>query len=303
MTDRPDFQLTQPKPPEPGRDPFVIDGPTCLSFSGGSTSGYMLWRTLQANPRSVLDQYLRVAFANTGCEHEKTLEFVRECERRWGFPIEWVEYRDTEAGYEVVNFDTASRNGEPFEAIIRKRNYLPNPVTRFCTSELKIRAMHKRLKSLGWHEAHDGWDQFIGIRADEPRRVGKIRARGHSTETSKETMLMPLADAGIGWPDVDAFWGGQPFKLELPRTNGRTLAGNCVFCFLKPAAQILSLMRTERKYATFFIKAEHIGVASKPSGAVFRMDRPSYQQMAAYSDSQDDLFDAQEEALPCFCGD
>lgn len=208
MTDRPDFQLTQPKPPEPKRDPFVIDGPTCLSFSGGSTSGYMLWRTLQANPRSVLDQYLRVAFANTGCEHEKTLEFVRECELRWGFPIEWVEYRDSDAGYEVVNFDNASRNGEPFEAIIRKRNYLPNPVTRFCTSELKIRAMHKHLKSLGWHEANDGWDQFIGIRADEPRRVGKIRARGHSTETSKETMLMPLADAGIGYQDVDDFWGG-----------------------------------------------------------------------------------------------
>lgn len=47
MTDRPTFQLTQPKPPESGRDPFVIDGPTCLSFSGGSTSGYMLWRTLR----------------------------------------------------------------------------------------------------------------------------------------------------------------------------------------------------------------------------------------------------------------
>lgn len=285
------------------RDPFVIDGPTCLSFSGGSTSGYMLWRTLQANPPEVRAQYLRVAFANTGCEHERTLEFVRECGLRWEVPIDWVEYRDDEAGFALVDFDTASRKGEPFEAIIRKRNYLPNPVTRFCTSELKIRVMHKRLRELGWHERYDGWDQFIGIRADEPRRVAKIRARGTSTETVKETMVMPLADADVGYREVDAFWERQPFKLQLARRSGRTTSGNCVFCFLKPAAQLLSLMREERPYAEFFIRAESIRLASKPSGGVFRTDRPTYAQMAAYAADQGDMFDPNEEPIPCFCGD
>lgn len=284
-------------------DPFKIDSPTCLSFSGGSTSGYMLWRTLQANTPETIAEHLRVAFANTGCEHEKTLEFVRDCQRHWGVPIEWVEYRDDAAGYAVVNFNTASRNGEPLEAIVRKRNYLPNPVTRFCTSELKIRVMNKRLKSLGWHEAHDGWDQFIGIRADEPRRVSKIRARGTSTETVKETMCMPLADAGIGYREVDAFWEKQPFRLELPRHKGRTLAGNCVFCFLKPQAQIQSLMRSEPNYARPFIRIEALALASKPSGAVFRTDRPSYSAMAGYSAAQEDIFDSNEEAIACFCGD
>lgn len=289
------------------RDPFKIDSPTCLSFSGGSTSGYMLRRVLDANSREVLDEHLRVAFANTGCEHEKTLEFVNEVDFQWmrplGLRIEWVEYRDDEAGYAVVNYVTASRNGEPFEAIVRKRNYLPNPVTRFCTSELKIRAMHKRLKSLGWHERLDGWDQLIGIRADEPRRVSKIRTRGTSTETVKESMCMPLADAGIGYRDVDAFWETQPFKLNLPRFKGRTLAGNCVFCFLKPQAQIQSLMRAEPQYARPFIRIESVPLASKPSGGVFRTDRPTYAQMAAYSGAQEDAFDSNEEAIACFCGD
>ncbi len=283
-------------------DPFKIDGPTCLSFSGGSTSGYMLRRVLDSNPREILDKWLRVAFANTGCEHEKTLEFVRDCES-WGFPIEWVEYRDNQEGYAVVTFETASRNGEPFEAIVRKRNYLPNPVTRFCTVELKILAMHKLLKSLGWHKSPDGWDQLIGIRADEPRRVAKIRARGHSTETSKETMCLPLADAGISYQDVDSFWALQPFKLDLPRFKGRTLAGNCVFCFLKPQGQIQSLMRGEPQYAKPFIRIESVPLASKPSGGVFRMDRPTYAQMAAYSADQTDAFDSNEEAIACFCGD
>lgn len=284
-------------------DPFAIDGPTCLSFSGGSTSGYMLWRTLQANPRPVLDEFLRVAFANTGCEHERTLEFVRDCQTHWGFPVEWVEYRNDEAGHAIVTFDTASRDGEPFEAIVRKRNYLPNPVTRFCTSELKIRAMHKRLKAVGWFEKYGEWDQFIGIRADEPRRVAKIRARGVSTETARENMCMPLAEAGIGYRDVDAFWEAQPFKLNLPRFKGRTLAGNCVFCFLKPAGQLQSLMRAEPNYARPFIRIEAVPLASKPSGGVFRMDRPTYAQMAAYSSHQSDAFDSNEEAIACFCGD
>jgi 3'-phosphoadenosine 5'-phosphosulfate sulfotransferase (PAPS reductase)/FAD synthetase len=284
-------------------NPFKIDGPTCLSFSGGSTSGYMLWRTLQANDRAMIDKHLRVAFANTGCEHEKTLEFVRDCETRWGIRIEWVEYRDNEAGYALVDFDTASRNGEPFEAIIRKRNYLPNPVTRFCTTELKIRPMHKLLKSLGWHETLDGWDQFIGIRADEQRRVSKIRARGHSTETAKESMCMPLADAGVAYQEVDAFWADQPFKLNLPRRSGRTTSGNCVLCFLKPAAQILSLVREEPKHAVIMMRLESIPLATKPLGGVFRIDRPTYAQMVAYAADQGNMFDDDEEAISCFCGD
>lgn len=324
------------------RDPFILTGPTCLSFSGGSTSGYMLWRTLQANTPEVLAKWLVVCFANTGLEHEATLQFVRECERRWGIRIVWVEYRNDENGYAVVDFDTASRNGEPFAAIIDKRKYLPNPVTRFCTVELKIRAMHKYLRSMGWHENDDGWDQFIGIRADEPRRVGKIRARGTSTESSKETMCMPLADAGVGVTEVDSFWEAQQFKLMLPRHKGRTLEGNCRLCFLKPAAQVLSIVRKDPTSAVWWAAQEkkvgdYVNANKEPrvitepvwdeeladykdapvmkdgkplmvgpslTGAVFRADRPHYAQMIKIATDQGDFFgNPDEEGIACFCGD
>jgi len=285
------------------RDPFKTSGPTCISFSGGRTSGYLLWRVLDANGGKLPDDCI-VTFANTGLEAEETLEFVRDCSAHWGVPIRWVEYRDDEAGFALVDFETASRNGEPFTAIINKRNYLPNPVTRFCTSELKIRTMHKHIRSLGWLEKWpDGWDQMIGIRADEQRRVAKIRARGHSTETTKETMLMPLADAGVSVGDVGAFWDAQPFTLNLPSRNGRTTAGNCELCFLKPAAQILSLIAEKPSRAIWWAKAEAEARASKPSGAVFRSDRPTYAQMASYAAEQRDMFDAAEEGIACFCGD
>lgn len=268
-------------------DPFKISGPTCVSFSGGRTSGYMLWRVLQSHGGALPAEAL-VCFANTGKEDEATLRFVRDCSKHWSVPITWVEYRDDEAGYAVVDFETASRNGEPFEAIIRKRNYLPNPVTRFCTVELKIRAMHKHLRSLGWADG-DGWDQFIGIRADEPSRVARIRARP-SPETVKETMCMPLADAGITVADVQAFWAAQAFNLELPTYNGRTLAGNCDLCFLKPAAQVQSLIAEKPERAVWWARMEALALASKPSGAVFRSDRPSYAQMLAFTSAQADAF-------------
>ena len=60
------------------RDPFRTDGPTCISFSGGRTSAYMLWRVLQSHGGSLPDDCV-VCFANTGKEEEATLRFVREC--------------------------------------------------------------------------------------------------------------------------------------------------------------------------------------------------------------------------------
>lgn len=278
-------------------DPFKIEVPTCISFSGGRTSAYMLWRFLQANDG--LPDNALACFANTGKEEEATLRFVRDCQERWNVPITWVEYRNDERGYAIVDYDSASRNGEPFEAIIRKRNYLPNPVTRFCTVELKIRAMHKHLRYLGWPE----WDQAVGIRADEQRRVAKIRARP-SPEVVAETMILPLADAGVTVAEVGAFWDAQPFNLELPTYKGRTLAGNCDLCFLKPAAQVQSLIAQKPERAVWWASMEALALSSKPSGARFRSDRASYAAMSANAANQSDAFGYDdEEPIACFCGE
>jgi 3'-phosphoadenosine 5'-phosphosulfate sulfotransferase (PAPS reductase)/FAD synthetase len=128
-------------------DPFKIDEPTVISFSGGRTSAYMLWRVLQSN--NGLPEEAIVVFANTGKEEEATLEFVRDCETNWGVEIHWLEYRNSEKKFERVTFETASRNGEPFEALIRKKKYLPNVVARFCTQELKVLTIDRYMKSLG----------------------------------------------------------------------------------------------------------------------------------------------------------
>lgn len=274
-------------------DPFKITGPTCISFSGGRTSAYMLWRVLQSN-EGLPDDAI-VCFANTGKEEEATLEFVRDCAEYWQVPITWLEFRDTEDRFEVVTFETASRNGEPFEALIRKRNYLPNPVTRFCTIDLKIRPIGRYLLSLGMADTKTEAENMsmIGMRADEQRRAAKIADKSR----------IPLVTAGITKEDVGAFWRAQPFDLGLPNNNGVTMHGNCDLCFLKGGAQILSLIAEKPARAVWWAGMEALALASKPSGAVFRSDRPSYASMAQFANDQADMFDKNEEAIACFCGD
>lgn len=278
------------------QDPFKITEPTVLSFSGGRTSAYMLWRVLQSN--GGLPDEAIVCFANTGKEEEATLRFVDRCSKEWGVEIHWLEYRyheEQKQRFKRVTFETAARDGEPFFELIDQNGspYLPNPVARICTAKLKIRTIHNYVRSLGWdHTENDDW---VGIRADEARRAAKI-----------DRSRTPLVVAGVTKDTVGQFWREQPFDLELPNMNGVTMHGNCDLCFLKPAHQVLSLIKEKPERALWWIKMEkHAQSSSKTynDGARFRNDRPSYEEMYNYALKQQDMFDQNEEAIPCFCGD
>lgn len=279
-------------------NPFKITGPTAISFSGGRTSGYMLWRVLQAHDMS-LPKDAVVCFANTGREDEATLRFVQACSERWDVPITWLEYQQAEPRFKVVSFEAANRDGKPFEEIIEQRGgVLPNRVARFCSSELKTRTMHRYLKRQGWSE----WDTLIGIRADEPRRVAKFRANP-KPEGKHEEVWMPLAADSVSAHDVGAFWRSQPFDLELPNIQGKTMHGNCDLCYLKPASQVLSLITEQPSRAIWWAAQEAKAESVAASAARFRDDRPSYSEMLRFSQEQLDMFDKNEEAIACFCGD
>ena len=272
-------------------DPFKIIEPTVISFSGGRTSAYMLWRVLQSN--NGLPSEAIVCFANTGKEEEATLQFVHDCETNWNVPINWLEFRDGDPSFEVVSFDTASRNGEPFEALILKRQFLPNPVTRFCTTELKIRPIHKYLKNIGWE--HQEGSDWVGIRADEIRRAKKM---------SRDRT--PLVSAGVTKEIVGEFWRSQPFDLGLPNMNGVTMHGNCDLCFLKGAKQTQSLIAEKPERALWWAKMESKVQTKKRTfgdGARFRKDRPSYEAMYEYAQSQKSFEFDGDDAISCYCGD
>lgn len=279
-------------------NPFKVTEPTCISFSGGRTSAFMLYKVLEAH-NGKLPEDAVVCFANTGKEDEATLKFVHDCETHWNVPIVWLEYCDAEESkdrWKQVTFETASRNGEPFEAVIRKKNYLPNPVTRFCTIEMKIRTIANYLLSIGMCDTRSEGEymSWVGIRADEKRRAAKI-----------DRSRTPLVVAGIGKEEVGEFWRNQPFDLELPNFNGVTYHGNCDLCFLKGESQTRSLIAEKPERAIWWARMEALALAlaSRPDGARFRKDRDSYQSMLDFAKNQMPMFDNPDESIPCFCGD
>ena len=280
-------------------NPYLIQGPALISFSGGRTSGYMLKHIIDAHG-GTLPADVHVAFANTGREMPETLDFVQECSERWSVRIVWLEYNpDAEHRTEIVSHNSASRNGEPFEAVIRKSRsgMLPNPVTRFCTVEMKIRRFYMLMhKMLGYER----WTSIVGLRADEPRRVAKQRFRNG---LGKERFYtgMPLADAGVTKRDVQVFWGEQPFDLRLLNVNGTTPDGNCDLCFLKSEGTILSTMRRRPETAEWWIKQEAIAMdrtvsveTRNDSVRRFRMDRRPYAALLDASQRQGDFWKPME---------
>ena len=230
------------------------------------------------------------------------MQFVNDCSQKWNVEITWLEFavENGEKISKVVNYKTASRNGEPFEAVINwYLPALPNGRARYCSSQMKTRTMHRHLKSLGWTE----WDSFIGIRADEPRRVAKFRANPHP-EKKYETVAMPLVPIGVSSKEVGNFWANQTFDLGLPNINGKTMHGNCDLCMLKPKSQVLSLIKEKPERALWWMKQEEEAAKRcHGDGKYFAIDRPSYAQMHKYSFEQDDMFDQNEEGISCFCGD
>ncbi len=280
-------------------NPYLIDGPAIISFSGGRTSGLMLHRILEAYHGDLPDDII-VSFQNTGKEMPETLDFIQECSDRWNVDIQWLEHNldlDGKHTFEVVNHNSASRQGEPFERLINKKNYLPNPVTRFCTYELKVKTVERFCrKSMGWEH----WDMIVGLRADEMKRVSNMRRRNGKDRWDS---VMPLADAGVSKADVTAFWSEQPFDLKLLNVNGVTPHGNCDLCFLKGASTIMGIIREQPGLAAWWAKVESESRASKPSGDQFRSDRPSYAEMLRLSEDQGDMFSDPENTIPCMCTD
>jgi 3'-phosphoadenosine 5'-phosphosulfate sulfotransferase (PAPS reductase)/FAD synthetase len=226
-------------------NPYLIEGPALISFSGGRTSAFMLRQILDAHG-GTLPEDVVVAFANTGKEREETLRFVHECGSRWGVKVHWLERSDEAPGFVEVGFNSASRDGEPFAALIAKRKFTPNAVTRFCTSELKVRVMRDFCLSLGWER----WSNVVGLRHDEGLRVLKMLARN---DTGKErwTSLMPMAKAKHTKRDVLDFWSEQPFDLGL-----RDYEGNCDLCFLKSRGKLEQIIRDDPSRADWWSRME-----------------------------------------------
>lgn len=94
--------------------------------------------------------------------------------------------------------------------------------------------------------------RFLGLRADESRRVDRVLMRclfaegatsaGCTVKTQPpgERPYFPLHEAGFTAADVAQFWKSSDFDLDIPEG-----AGNCTFCFMKGTRQLVALSEAQ----------------------------------------------------------
>lgn len=182
-----------------------------------------------------------VTFANTGQEHETTLQFINQCDKQLGFPTVWLEaVVDPEKGngirHKIVSFETASRNGEPFEAYIAKYG-IPNMGSPQCTTRLKENVMDSYRRSIGWK--FKSFDTAIGIRSDEAHRK--------SARSDEYRFIYPLLEWGWTKEMVIQEVRTWPFDLLLPGEH----YGNCIWCWKKSLRKHLTLAKNSPEVFDF----------------------------------------------------
>lgn len=277
-------------------NPYLLpEGNVQIAFSGGRSSGKMLHDIIRANQPWPADR-VKIIFTNTGKERDETLDFVRDCGDWWGVDIEWLEYRCRWTGaahnpkekifdsaahsFEVVSYETASRNGEPFLQLIDYFGFLPNRVADFCSHNLKSRTARRYCVSQGWKH----WTTAIGIRHDEQKRVLKQQPR------ERYRVWYPLNEAEQTALDVSFFWMMQPFDLRLPNLNGTTPTGNCDGCFKKSERKRAEFARLEWERAEWWADLE------RQYGGTFDKTT-SWDDLKSYINRQGDWLFEENDAL------
>ena len=247
-----------------------------ISFSGGETSGFMAQWLLKNKSQ---EYNIVCVFANTGQENKETLDFVEKCDKAFKMDLVWVEaVINMENGkgtrHKIVNYKTASRNGEPFEKGISKYG-IPNMTNPWCTRDTKLNPIKSYIKSIGWKNYYTA----IGIRNDEIDRV--------NTHRVKNKIYYPLVtDKPMTKPMINFWWKNQDFRLNL-----KGYQGNCKWCWKKSTNKLLTICnenpeyfefpkKMEQKYGTFVPESRSHNKEIKPPFRFFRLNR-----------SVDDLFD------------
>lgn len=212
-----------------------------VSFSGGETSAFMaqwLWKHKQ-------DEFEMIfVFANTGQENEETLFFIKKCSQSFGFPIVWLEAKINKknrvgTSFNIVDFESASRDGKPFEDVIAKHG-IPNTQTPHCTRDLKQYPIEKYAKSIGWTDYYTA----IGIRIDEADRMNE--------KAKDKRLVYPLISMiPMTKPKINFWWSQQDFRLNL-----KGYEGNCKWCWKKSLAKLYTIAKENPEAFYFPAKME-----------------------------------------------
>ncbi len=217
-------------------DPRHEDLPHIVRFSGGRSSAAMTFLLAEAGTLRP-ERGDVVLFANTSAEHPGTYAFAAECKRRierdHGIPFLWYEFCTVEdafrgayrrkLSYRLVSSTPVEQDtergyrsrGEVFEELLSFQGMLPTPMSRSCTSKLKLYPQHLLLAEWlgsGHGPAHDGHHAGRPLLGAEDAVRLYRRNRGKASDESYRERVAcmvarPPARAAQRW---DAFTDAAP---------------------------------------------------------------------------------------------
>lgn len=200
-----------------------------VSFSGGRTSAYLCKLMIDTFGRENVD----FIYMDTGAEHPKTYEFIRNVNREFGLNLiclraDFNQPLGKGHTYKVISIDSIKCDLGPFSEMCKKYG-TPSTAGKWCTSRMKQEIHDMYCDSTYGKRGYQTW---LGIRGDEPKRLTGIG------KTNLIKYMAEISDADK--QDVLDFWSGMPFDLDLPEW-----LGNCVFCFKKSNLKLAAAQRDE----------------------------------------------------------
>jgi hypothetical protein len=263
---------------------------TINSISGGKTSAfiaanykadYNVFALVTTNEkeciykddllRKEVSQRINREFIGT-LEDDKIIKTIFELEQFIGTAITWV-------------------SGEPFENIIKKKgDYLPNVMTRYCTTALKLQPIFDFWRA----EINEPIEMRIGFRANETKRAERmIKKTNENGLIEFKTVLenkngrnrwgliewqkpkFPLIEDKIFKDQIEAYWVNKP--VNFAEFN------NCVGCFHRNEMFLKYLSGEHPNKFEWFIKQETKTKNTFKNGITYQKIKEYKMQMGLFS--------------------
>lgn len=234
-----------------------------VSLSGGRTSAYLAHLMKEQDPET------KFIFMDTGAEHPKTYEFIRNIVKHWKIRLTCLRVipnpeMNKPSTYEILTIDQIGPDLEPWKRMLKKYGH-PYVGGAFCTDRMKTVPF---IKYCDEHFGRGNYTTWLGMRIDEPKR------------TSPKTGIRYLAEiSDFEKQDVIEWWRDQPFDLEIQEH-----LGNCVFCIKKSLQKVALATKDEPEMAAQFIQTLQ-DFDAKPDKVMYRSNTSLEQVIALFSDT------------------
>lgn len=178
-----------------------------------------------------------------------------------------------------------------FEDVIKKHsNYLPNIMSRFCTTDMKVFPIAQWC----YDNTELPVEMRIGFRANEMSRaktmierqingienfkfkVGQKNGRNQWKELPYRKVSFPLIDDGIFKDKIEAFWKDKPVRFAYQN--------NCVGCFHRNELMLKHMSVKAEKQFDWFVEQEQKNGCTFKNGVTYEKIKSHKLQLDLFDD-------------------